>query len=722
MTALADKTTRLDGYDILVLSPTPTWPLDFGNRKRIYEVCNRFKQRGARIHFVHYASEGDWRGAHPREATLRMQEQWDYNYTIAPSIDLHNEAQGEDHTIDEWWDPVLDSQLRWLFSAHSFDAVIVNYTWLSRALDFAPENTYKILDTHDRFSGRGDLLVSNSIAKEFFHTTIAEEVKGLQRADLVWAIKAEEEAFFRTVLPEDSNTQVRTLLHGELPVEAGLRRQPDDDGCLTVGLIGGRNNINMVNTRNFLDAALPLFEQYMAPIKLLLAGSMCDDLHDIEHPNVELMGRVETVAEFYAAVDLVVVPMTFSTGLKIKVAEAFSYGVATIGHHHGFEGYPVEHALHQLQSIEEVALACVDLAFEPGTLSEIAAAGDEANLRIIAEVEQEAEATAADIVANLPAVIYVLPQGGLAKTNLEYFHSRAIIDFLSWTYKVILYFPGEVDDRREAMLSELAMKYPVYVQAASRASGCITAVDDLASILESHDVQAVWTKEPSGLGLLGDDICVVSDQCFSASAVTDSDGYDIRLVTVPEHTLLDARNVYFMPFGHVDTTSFFRHFSSFGGDSGKILILLSGSSEQVRFEKGVVQAVLGEWFELYWCQVGDDEAYLDSNERTIAAAEFAANFLSMAAHYRSIINLNHEGSPLLNTLSMLFDSIGSPVLQASNISGFDLWTHIGRLVDFSLRGGGSKVTTEAYQAQFFSTWSNINRVLDSRSQKRSMGF
>ena len=56
----------------LVLAPTPTWPLDYGNRKRIFMVCNELKERGYEIHYVHYASEGDWRNNMPIATRIEM--------------------------------------------------------------------------------------------------------------------------------------------------------------------------------------------------------------------------------------------------------------------------------------------------------------------------------------------------------------------------------------------------------------------------------------------------------------------------------------------------------------------------------------------------------------------------------------------------------------------------------------------------------------------------
>ena len=61
-----------------------------------------------------------------------------------------------------------------------------------------------------------------------------------------------------------------------------------------------RNSINQVNLSNFLKAAAPVFNASFAPVKIVVAGSICDLLTDTDYPFVELRGRVDSVDEFYA--------------------------------------------------------------------------------------------------------------------------------------------------------------------------------------------------------------------------------------------------------------------------------------------------------------------------------------------------------------------------------------------------------------------------------------
>jgi len=372
----------------LVLSPTPTWPLNYGNRKRVYSICKRLQDNGFSIHFVHYASEGDWRESIPGVAADHMAEQWHRVDHVFPSVPLHTDPKGDVHHIDEWWDPALENHLQGLFSRAEYDLVWVNYTWLSRGLDLASGQAFKVLDTHDKFSGRDKLLSGNNINPEFFYTSESEELIALNRADLAIAIKSEEEAAFREMGYEGS---LATILHVDAQVDSD--RPTDKSGFVTFGFIGANNNINLENITRFLKAAEGVFQRTLPPLKFKIAGSICDALTP-KHisaevtPFVDLVGPLEEAEEFYDAVDVAVVPMEFSSGLKIKVGEAFSHGKALIAHEHAMEGYTPHHEYHECTSMASIAESMVRVAHESKELDTLERASRDAFAHHDNQIEQ----------------------------------------------------------------------------------------------------------------------------------------------------------------------------------------------------------------------------------------------------------------------------------------------------------------------------------------------
>lgn len=449
-----------EGIEILVVSPTPTHPQDHGNRKRIFELCSELKGQGAKIHFVHYASEHDWRHDRPSRWENAMIEAWDSYQLIAPSRPLHEAARSSDHRIDEWSDESLTSYIRWTCSIRAYDIVLVEYTWMSFCFDAVPEGIFKICDTHDVFGNRRHLLEQNGIAPEFFYTTPDEEKRGLARADLIWAIKEAECTYFKTEL---ALKDCLTLLYSE-PARGWWDKAPSRDGWLRVGIIGARNNVNKGNLEAFLSTALPIFETYMAPVKVVIAGGCSDDFANWKHPNIEVLGRVPDVADFYREMDVIAAPMQFSTGLKIKVAEALASGAPLIAHAHAMEGYPTTHPLHLLPDFKSIAWEMVKMAFDPSGLPALAAASKLTTQKIQAQVSQTLEHTRQRFVAvGGNAMVVVAPLEALDKQNLLHDHLFSVINYLRFAGPIVLYVVGKPTKFDLDLLKNFGASFVVYV-------------------------------------------------------------------------------------------------------------------------------------------------------------------------------------------------------------------------------------------------------------------
>src|ERR1051326_5903887 len=175
---------------ILVLSPTPTHPQDAGNRKRIFEICNALKELGGIIHFVYVPRE--WDRACPQEHYRNMASHWDYFHIVSPTRPHVYETSEAHFKIDDWWDVGIEYTINWKRLTQKFDMVIVNYVFYSRCLSLFSHETVKVIDTHDVMSDRQRMLDRNNIKREFFYTTPDQERRGLDRADLVVAIKDSE--------------------------------------------------------------------------------------------------------------------------------------------------------------------------------------------------------------------------------------------------------------------------------------------------------------------------------------------------------------------------------------------------------------------------------------------------------------------------------------------------------------------------------------------------
>ena len=141
-------------------------------------------------------------------------------------------------------------------------------------------------------------------------------------------------------------------------------------------------------------------------LKFVVAGSICDTLQEQPGP-FERLGRVDTIGDFYDRVDVVVNPMSFGTGLKIKSVEAIFQGVPLLATESAMVGLPARHPFHTLANPESMATCLISTCFDEamlgalGEASRLSARDYRGTVRagIASLVETMQEAAAASLAA-----------------------------------------------------------------------------------------------------------------------------------------------------------------------------------------------------------------------------------------------------------------------------------------------------------------------------------
>jgi glycosyltransferase involved in cell wall biosynthesis len=371
----------------LVLSTTPPLPRDYGNRNRVHQTVSLFRRMGFSVSFLLYPIDRDWAEEVPGYHR-QLVDSFDYFAVVPNSRELHQTARGYHHAIDEWWDDNIAQQLIWLFERKKFDVLFVNYTFLAKAFEYAPPGVIKILDTHDLFSGRRELFEKFGVAPEFFYTSPEREKVALDRADAVIAIKQSEAVALealtaRTVfsLPywDDRSRQTRVA-----PGNPGVY---DHDRPLRLGFLGAHNSVNIVNFRRFLSVFARYVALYNIPVEVIIAGNMCEGIAE-DHPFARKLGFLHDSAEFYGMVDAVVIPLEFSTGIKIKVAEALAWNVPVLATRDAFDGFRAYHPTQHAPTLPALCEMLVAVAYGEIPLHELAWATRKAGIAAAAAQER----------------------------------------------------------------------------------------------------------------------------------------------------------------------------------------------------------------------------------------------------------------------------------------------------------------------------------------------
>jgi hypothetical protein len=92
-----------------------------------------------------------------------------------------------------------------------------------------------------------------------------------------------------------------------------------------------------------VDAYRRLVREWLTPLlptasRIVVAGFASETLPRV--PNVDILGAIPSVEEFYDSVDVVVVPIERGGGMKVKVVEAMTHGIPVLATEHALTGLP----------------------------------------------------------------------------------------------------------------------------------------------------------------------------------------------------------------------------------------------------------------------------------------------------------------------------------------------------------------------------------------------
>ncbi|HEY5049175.1 MAG TPA: glycosyltransferase family 4 protein [Rhizomicrobium sp.] len=311
---------------------------------------------GAELTVLYYATEG----LSASEAR-RMKEAWGSVEVVYPRGFVPRSSLVRCPAIDDWYDKAVGAAAAILNAEKRFDACIVNYAWYSKIFESLLPDVVRIIDTHDVFGGRAEKFAAIDLAPQWFHTSIAQEKVGLDRADFVLAIQDVE----AEILRQRTTSQVWTV--GMLSAAEEMPATPYRVGRpLKVGYVGSGNPFNVSSMVSFARA-LQAAPAASRAFDVHLAGSICAALPAAPHPFIT-HGIVDSVSGFYRSMDVVVNPMLGGTGLKVKSLEALGFGKPLVATLDAMAGIDSRHDGHRFPDMEQVVRRLQALSGDPDRL------------------------------------------------------------------------------------------------------------------------------------------------------------------------------------------------------------------------------------------------------------------------------------------------------------------------------------------------------------------
>jgi glycosyltransferase involved in cell wall biosynthesis len=207
-----------------------------------------------------------------------------------------------------------------------------------------PKNMTLILDAHDIVSDRIESFKtfgrkSNNITD----LTRQEEYDYFKRYDYVVVIKKADCDKVSGIIGKE-----RVILAGH---PASEEKQPIRDSAANIGFVASSYSPNLDAINWFLNEVWPHVS--CPQITLSIFGSVTGGISDRIPANVRKIGMVADIDQIYRELDIVINPVRFGAGLKIKNIEALARGLPLVTTPHGAEG------------IEEVAGRAFLVAADP---------------------------------------------------------------------------------------------------------------------------------------------------------------------------------------------------------------------------------------------------------------------------------------------------------------------------------------------------------------------
>lgn len=359
---------------VLLVAPTYTHPADQGNSARIQAMGRHLQRRGIAVDLLYFMLDGS------TEAGLRqMRATWNAVHTL-PAEAFARQSYATCWGLDDWCPPSVPETVAKLQAQTGYDAVIVNYVWLSGALAGAGA-ALRVLDTHDLFGDRHRLAQRAGVEPNWYFTTTADENRGFDRADIVLAIQGDE---LRAIAAR-TTAEAMLVSHPMLPTTP-----PPARVAATFGYIGSSNPWNQRSVLQ-MDAAFA-----GRGVDWLLAGRICGIPQQLGSAPF-ILGEVADVGDFYAAISCSLNPMVEATGLKIKTIEALGHDVPVIGTDAAFAGLDARHPFHLCTDAAAVADAATEVAASDTALADLRQAGRALFFDYLAQVEAQYDALAARI-------------------------------------------------------------------------------------------------------------------------------------------------------------------------------------------------------------------------------------------------------------------------------------------------------------------------------------
>ncbi len=319
---------------IALITYTPFWQRGSGCQRRIDGLVQLLEECGAELDLLYVEHQKALSGNDIKQIEKEYEfasiYQLKLSHQLLRILKRINNVKSNARYFDRVPDTKVTRQVKSILNEKLYDAVIVEYADLGYVLDNLNCNPVKIVDTHNVLHHHQASFASRKL-KGRLEILPEEEANALNRFDVIIAINDEENAVFRKMCPEKN---VITLLPW-MEVEAVPIEETEKQNVL---FLGSGISPNVHGIIEFIDKSWPLVLDKVPKAELIIGGDVGRFVDISRCRNVECLGRIHDVDEFYKSGYITINPVIVGNGLKIKSLEALSKGRICIGYPHSAAG------------------------------------------------------------------------------------------------------------------------------------------------------------------------------------------------------------------------------------------------------------------------------------------------------------------------------------------------------------------------------------------------
>ncbi|WP_316745241.1 glycosyltransferase family 4 protein [Pedobacter antarcticus] len=220
-------------------------------------------------------------------------------------------------------------KLKSLLESRHFDVLIVEYIHSSYCLNFLPYDCHVILDTHDIISERTAQFKKFDYGSRLYEMQEKDEADIFSIYDHVMMINQPD--FDRACLMVDS----RKVLLCPHPCEIYYHELRPEVRKIAFVASCYLPNVDSIN--HFMAHC---WDEISAKynVELDIYGTVCTELNFPDKKRINLKGFESSLNKIYEEADIVINPVRFGAGLKIKNLEALAHGKPLVTTSHGARG------------------------------------------------------------------------------------------------------------------------------------------------------------------------------------------------------------------------------------------------------------------------------------------------------------------------------------------------------------------------------------------------